>query len=224
MSVRTTNLPSGLGDEAHRGATDGSLDRHAGVHEGEAGAAGRGHRGGAVGRHALADEPDDVRELLLGRQDGQERPLGQMAVADLAPAGAAHRLVLAGAVGRHVVVVEVALLGLRADRVDPLHVRGRAKGGDGQCLSLAAGEKPGTMSPRQDADLDRNRPDLVDAAAVHPDALGEDHVAGGLLVDEPEEALADAGLATGRFEQAGRVLAFLAVGADRDRDAVLQVL
>src|SRR5450759_268859 len=212
-----------LTDETHRRATNGGFDRHARIHEGEAGTAGRRHRGGAIRRHALADEADDVRELILGRQDRQQRPLSKMAVADLTPTGAAHRLVLAGAIGRHVVVVEEPLLGLRADRVDPLHVRGRAKGGDRQCLSLAAGEKPGTMSPRQDANLNRNRPNLVDAAAVHSDALGDDHVAGGLLVHEVEQALAYASLATSRLEQAGRVLAFLAVGADRDRDAVLQV-
>src|SRR5450759_5969513 len=146
-----------------------------------------------------------------------------MAVADLTPTGAAHRLVLAGPIGRHVVVVEEPLLGLRADRVYPLHVRGRAKGGDRQCLSPASGEKPRTMSPWQDANLDRNLAEFVDAAAVHSDALGDDHVARGLLVDEVEQALAYASLATSRLEQAGRVLAFLAVGADRDRDAVLQV-
>src|SRR5450759_4242134 len=37
-----------LGDEAHRSAGNGSLDRHAGVHEGEARTAGRGHRSRAV--------------------------------------------------------------------------------------------------------------------------------------------------------------------------------
>ncbi len=89
------------------------------------------------------------------RKDRQERPLGEVAVADLAPAGAAHRLVLAGAVGRHVVVVEVALLGLGADRVDPLDVRGRAERGDGEGLGLAAGEEAGAVGARQHADLDR---------------------------------------------------------------------
>src|ERR1035437_1989593 len=212
-----------LADEAHRGATNGGFDRYARIHKGETGAAGRRHRGGAIRRHALADEADDLRELILGRQDRQQRPLGEMAMADLTPTGAAHRLVLAGAVGRHVVVVEEPLLGLRADRVDPLHVRGRGKGGDRQCVSLAAGEKPRTMSPWQDTNLDRNLAEFVDAAAIHSDALGDDHVARGLLVDEIEQALAYASLATSRFKQAGRVLAFLPIGTDRDRDAVLQV-
>jgi hypothetical protein len=57
------------------------------------------------------------------REDRDQRTLGQVAVPDLTPSGTAHRLVLAGAVRRHVVVMEVALLGERADRVDALHVR-----------------------------------------------------------------------------------------------------
>ena len=95
-------------------------------------------------------EADDVRELLGGSAGpGSERPLGEVAVADVAPAGAAHRLVLAGAVRREVVVVEVALLGLRADRVDPLDVRGRAERRDGQRLRLAAREQARAVGARQ---------------------------------------------------------------------------
>ncbi|MEJ7697937.1 MAG: hypothetical protein WKF78_15295 [Candidatus Limnocylindrales bacterium] len=131
-----------LADQAHRGTGDGCLDRHTGIHEREGGPAGRGHRGGPVGGHALAHEADHVGELFVAREDRDEGPLGQVAVADVAPAGPAHHLVLAGAVGREVVMVEVALLGLRADRVDALDVRGRAERGDGQRLGLAAGEQP----------------------------------------------------------------------------------
>ena len=40
----------------------------------------------------------------------------------------------------------------------------------------------------------------VSAAAVHPDALVEGELAGGLLVDEAEQALADARLAAGGLE------------------------
>ena len=61
------------------------------------------------------------------------------------------------------------------------------------------------MGARQQADLDRDRPDLLHAAAIHPDALAEDELADGLLVDEPEQALAHAGLAAGRLEEALRV-------------------
>ena len=86
-----------LADQAHRRAGDRRRDRHARVHQGEGRAAGRGHRGRAVRRQALRHEPDDVRELVVARQDRDERPLGEVAVPDVAPAGAAHRLVLARA-------------------------------------------------------------------------------------------------------------------------------
>ena len=81
---------------------------------------------------AIDVEPLDVTHSLTtrmtygnsscGGQDRDQGTLGERAVADLAPARTTHRLVLAGAVGRHVVVVEVALGLLRADRVDALHV------------------------------------------------------------------------------------------------------
>jgi hypothetical protein len=51
------------------------------------------------------------------------------------------------------------------------------------------------VGTRQHADLDGDRADLVDAAAVHADALVEDELADGLLLDEAEQALADARLA-----------------------------
>ena len=71
-------------DEAHGDAADGRLDRHAGVHERQRRAADRGHRGRAVGGEHVGDEPQHVGELALGRDDRQQRPLGEQAVADLA--------------------------------------------------------------------------------------------------------------------------------------------
>src|SRR5204862_6491456 len=120
--------------------------------------------------------------------DVQELALGQVAVPDLAPARPAHRLVLAGRIRGHVVVVEVALLGLGADRVDALNVRGRAERRDGQRLGLTAGEQPRAVRTRQQADFDRNRPDVVEPAAVHPNTLVEHQLANGLLVDETDQA------------------------------------
>ncbi len=192
----------GLRHQAHRRAGDRGLDRHTGIHQRERRAAGRGHRGRPVRRHALADEADDVRELIVVGKHGHQRPLGQVAVADLAPAGPTHRLVLAGAVRRHVVVVEIALLGDRADRVDPLDVRGRAERRDRQRLRVTTREQPRAMGPRDQPDVDRDGPDIRDAAAVHPDPLVENELADGLLVDQPEQALADTGVAARRLEQA----------------------
>ncbi len=121
-------------------------------------------------------------------------------------------------------MVEIPLLGLGADCVDALDVRGRTQRGHRESLSLAAREETGAVSPRQHADLDRDRADLVDAAAVHADAFVEDHLADRLLLDETEEALADATLASGGVEQRCRVLAFLAGGPDGNGDGVFEVL
>jgi len=74
-------------------------------------------------------EANDVRKLVLGGKHREQGSLGEMAVANLPPARALHRLVLTGAVGRHIVVVEIPLLGFGADRIDPLHIRGRAQRG-----------------------------------------------------------------------------------------------
>ena len=129
-------------------------------------------------------------KLFLARQDGHERSLGERAVADLAPARAAHRLVLARRIGRQVVVVQVALRLLGADGVDALDVGRRSERGDRQRLRLAAGEEPRAMRPRQEADLDRDRPDRLQVAAVHADALVEHQLADDLLVQQAGEVLA----------------------------------
>src|SRR5947207_12499755 len=63
------------------------------------------------------------------------------------------------------------------------------------------------MGPGQQPDLDRDRPDVVNAAAVHADALVEDELADRLLVDEVEQALADARLAACSFEPGLRIAA-----------------
>ena len=68
-------------------------------------------------------------------------------------------------------------------------------------LRLAAGEQARAVGARQDADLDRDLAELRQAAAVHADALVEGELAGGLLVDEVEQALADARLAAGGLER-----------------------
>ena len=62
----------------------------------------------------LGDLADGVRELLDAGQHRHQRPLGQRAVADLAPLGRADPAGLAGGERREVVVVHVALGGLRA--------------------------------------------------------------------------------------------------------------
>ena len=134
---------------------DRLLERHAGVHQRQRPAAHRGHRRGAVGLGDLRDHPDGVGELLLGRQHRPERPPGELAVADVAPAGRVHPAGLAHRIGREVVVQQEALLVGALQRVDELLVVAGAQGGDHQGLGLAAGEQGRAVGPRQDRHLRR---------------------------------------------------------------------
>ena len=83
-------------------------------------------------------------------------------------------------------------------------------------LRLAAGEEAGAVGARHEADLDGDLAQLGHAAAVHPDALVEGQLAGDLLVDEAEQALADARLAAGGFQH-GLGVATGPVGPERVR-------
>lgn len=145
-------------------------------------------------------------------------------MADLAAARTAHLLVLAGAVRRHVVVVEIALRGLGTNGVDPLDVRGRPQGGDGERLRLTTREEARTVSARHKPNFDRDRPDLVDAAAVHSNAFAQRQLADGLLVHDTEQALADARLAARRLEELLGLRAGRPIRVDGSRDAFLQRL
>ena len=109
-------------DQAHRDTGDRRLDRHAGVHQREAGAADRRHRARAVGLGDLGDDADDVRELVHVRHDRLDAALGQLAVADLAALRRADTTGLADAERREVVVQHERLFALALDRVDDLRV------------------------------------------------------------------------------------------------------
>src|SRR4029079_14051591 len=108
-----------------------------------------------------------------------------------------------------------------ADRIDPLDVRGRAERRDGQRLRLTAGEEPGAVGPRDQSDLNRDRPDVGEAAAVDPDPLVEDDPPDGLLLDQAEEVLADARLASSGLEERVRV-ATLALSANGIADRLAE--
>ena len=114
-------------DEAHRDAGDVRLGRHAGVHQREAAAADRGHRRAAVRLGDLRDDAHRVREFLGRRQHGEQRALGEAAVADLAALRRADAAGLAGRVRRHVVVEHEAVAVLAHQRVDASARRARCR-------------------------------------------------------------------------------------------------
>ena len=101
----------------------------------------------------LRDDADRVGEGFLGRQHRPHRAPGELAVADLAPAGRPHAAGLAGRVRREVVVQHEVLAVLAFERVDDLLVLAGAERGDDERLGLAAGEQRRAMGARQDADL-----------------------------------------------------------------------
>src|SRR4029078_7520990 len=103
----------------------------------------------------------------------------------------------------------------------PLDVRGRTQRGDRQRLRLTTGEQAGAMRARDEPDLDRDGPDVGEAASVDPDPLVEDEPADGLLLEEAEQALADAGGAARLLEERVCVPAG-PVGANGVRDALAQ--
>ena len=65
----------------------GALQRNAGIHQRQRGAADRRHRRRAVRFGDLGDDADRVGELVLRRQHRTDRAPGELAVADFAAAG-----------------------------------------------------------------------------------------------------------------------------------------
>src|SRR3984893_3757681 len=78
-------------DEAHRHAGDGGAKRNAGIEESQRATTDRRHRRRSVRFKNVRHDTNRVRELLERRQHALQRALGQVSVADLATAGAAHR-------------------------------------------------------------------------------------------------------------------------------------
>ena len=177
-----------LGHEADGNAGNGSDDGHAGVHEGQAAAADRGHRGRAVGSHDLGDDADGVGEHVLGREHGNEGAFGKRAVADFAATGAAEAAGLTNRERRKVVVKDEAL-GLHAagEGVEALGFLGRPEGRDDEALGIAALEEGGTVDAGEDVDLGADLAERLGIAAVGADAAGEDGLAVGLVLEVFED-------------------------------------
>ena len=219
-----------LGDQAAADAGHRRLDGHARIHQGQSGAADGSLGGGAVGAEHLGHAADGVGEVLHRGQHRHQGALGQGAVADLTPAGAAGRTGLAHRIGREVVVVDIPLGLLVGQIVHGLAVLGAAQGTGGQHLGLAAGEHTRTVDPGQDAHFGGQGPDLVDAAAVHPLALVQQPPADDLLLhlvaDQVQVGVGQVGVFPGDVVQDGQqrgVPDVLVVGVHGGLEAV-QVL
>ena len=162
---------------------------------------------------AIEEEPLDSRmsettrsvygNVFASRHHRRQRAAGQVAVADLAPAGAAQELHLAHGERREVVVQQEALLALALQRLDDLDVLGGAEGAGHQRLGLAAGEERGAVGAGQEADLAGDLADLVEGAAVEALALVEHRLAE-LVLDHLVEDRLDPAAPARRVSSSGR--------------------
>ena len=161
-------------DKTHCNACDGSLDRHARVHERHRRTADGSHGRRAVGGENIVDDADRVRELLFGGNDGNERTLRKRAVPDLAAARTADRLRFARAVPGEVVLVHIALGGLFVKSFELLRRAQHVQRAGRERLRLTAGEHGGTVRAGQNVAFAPDGTDVFQTSAVGADALIED--------------------------------------------------
>ena len=170
-------------DEAHRDAGDRRLDRHARRPSARASSRRRSPSTTSRSTRASRTRCGSCTGTPRRRDHRLERALRECAVADVTPLRAAHEARLPDRVGREVVVVHVAAVGLERQVVDPLAFLRRAERERRQDLRLAAREQAGAVRTRVDADLDLDRPDLLGAAAVRAPLVDRDLLADEVLVD-----------------------------------------
>src|SRR5260221_4332317 len=166
QDVRQNLESRALFHQTHRDAGHRRLDRHAGIHQCEAGAADGGHGTRSVRFENLRYDADDVGESLNSRHDRLDAPLGQITVADLTPLRRAHHAGLADAERREIVVQHERLFAFAGQAVDDLRVASRAQSRDHQRLSFTAGEQCRTVSARQYARADIDAAHRLGVAAV----------------------------------------------------------
>ena len=140
----------------------------------------------------LRDDADGVGEVGRRRQHRLQRPPGELAVADLAPARRADAAGLADRERREVVVQEEVRAVGAVQRVDHLLVVAGAERGDDQRLGLAAGEERRAVGAGQHAHLGEDRAHRREVAPVDAPAPLEDVRADDVgleLLDADVEAL-----------------------------------
>src|SRR5439155_16841668 len=108
-------------------------------------------------------------EFTLSGKERLQRATREIAVADLATRGTAQELHFTDRERREVVVEKKSLERFALEVFDLLRFLRRAEGDGDECLCFAAREDGGTVRAREIAELDRDRTDLVELAAV--DAL-----------------------------------------------------
>ncbi len=178
-----------LEHQPHRHAGHRRLDRDAGIHQCQAGAAHAGHRTGTVRFENFRDDAYHVGKRRHVGHHGADAPARQIAVTDLAALGAPHHAGLTHREGRKIVVQHEALAPVALQGIDDLRIARGAQRGGHQRLRLAAREQRRTMRARQYADPDGDRTDRLQVAPVDTRLAVEDAVANDLAL-EAEELIA----------------------------------
>src|SRR5438477_2965269 len=154
-------------DKADRNSCDRRFDGHTGVHQREHPAANARHRCRSVRFHNFAGDTNGVTKIVCARHDWFERALRQRSVANLAPARTAGPPGFAYAEWRKIVMQNEPLrLFAAAVSIDHLRFFDRRECGEGERLGLAALENCRTMRARENADLARDRAQLLIAPTV----------------------------------------------------------
>src|SRR5262249_26565016 len=123
------------------------------------------------------------------REHRRQRALGERAVADLTPAGAAHEADFADREGREVVVEHETLPLFALEALDLLRIVGGPERARDERLRLAAREDGRAVRPRQHAGLDLDRAHLVELAAVEAHAVRQHFLAQDLFLQLLEDRL-----------------------------------
>ena len=171
--IREHNVVVPFLDQAHGDARNRGRNGHARIHERQARTAHAGHGTGAVRLGDFRDDPRHVGEAVRIRQNGLHAPPCQSPVTDLAALRTGHERGLADAIGREIVVEHELVLALALQRIDDLRIPPRAQCGDHQRLGFAPGKERRTVSPRQQADLHIDWPDLPRFPPVDPRPSGK---------------------------------------------------
>ena len=170
--VRQDDRSLAVRDEAHRDTRNRCLQRHTSIEQREGRATDRSHRRRTVRLEGLGHHADRVREVVVVRQHGRNRSLGQRAMPHLTPSRTAERPRLAHREGREVVVEHEVLLPASTHAVDRLLVEATTERRRHDGLGLAAGEERNAVGPGVRTNLTGDLPDLVAASAVDALACG----------------------------------------------------
>ncbi len=160
-------------DQTHGDTRHVGFHGHASVHQGEAAAADRSHRRGAVGLGDFRDHAHGVGELFLAWQHCHQRTLGQTTVADFAALGRTDATRFASGERRHVVVQHETVFVLTGQGVDALGIALGAQGGDHQSLGFTTREQGGTVGAGQHAVADFDGTHGTGVAAINTRLAGQ---------------------------------------------------